>query len=230
MSLVATVREVLLSLADFLFPPVCLLCEGECRSEEKVCERCASVLAEEALRYEPPPRSLEHVRNICVLLPYDEACRKIVHAFKYHNLPSLAEHTGGLLSRKMLARIPEYREALLVPVPLHPDKLRERGYNQCELIARGFAAFSGQSIRSDLLARTVYTGTQTALSQEDRKNNVRGVFAYTGKTALTGKSVILLDDVMTTGSTLSECARVLAETGAERIAVCVVATPDEGER
>ncbi len=223
----AAVREALRSIADFFFPPVCLLCEGDCRGEESLCGDCASLLTEQALRYDPPPRSLEHVRDICVLLPYDEACRKMVHAFKYHGLPSIAERAGTLMGHKSLSRLPGYRGALLVPVPLHPVKRRERGYNQCEHIARGFAAFSGQAVRSDLLARTVYTGTQTALSPEERKNNVRGVFAYIGETALTGKRIILLDDVMTTGSTLSECARVLAEAGADGIAVCVVATPVE---
>lgn len=224
----AAVREIFRSMADFLFPPVCLLCDGECPGEEHLCDDCTSILAERALRYEPPTRSLENVRNICILLPYDKACRTIVHAFKYHGMPTVAKKTGVLMSRKALSLLPGYRDALLVPVPLHPEKLRERGYNQCAHIALGFAAFSGQTIREDLLARTVYTGTQTALSQKERKNNVRGVFVYIGKTALTGKRIILLDDVMTTGSTISECARVLTEAGAEEIAVCVVATPDVG--
>lgn len=230
MSIGAVILEVWKSLTDFLFPPVCLLCGGECRGEEKICGNCAAIQAERALRYESPPRKLEHVNEVCVLLPYDESCRTLVHAFKYHGMPSVAEMAGRLMSRKALARFPDFGDALLVPVPLHPKKLRERGYNQCGYLAEGFSLFSGHTVRNDLIERTVYTGTQTALNQNERKRNVQGAFSYAGTTSLSGRKIILIDDVMTTGSTLSECARVLAEAGAAEIAVCVVATPDVGEK
>jgi ComF family protein len=223
------VVEIFHALADFFYPPVCLLCGKPGEGEKAICPGCLAAVAETSLSYEPPPRTLDAVSDILVLLPYDLTCRMIVHAFKYHGMPSLATLAGDFMARKMLPLLSDYSHAPLVPVPLHPAKLRERGYNQCRRLAEGFAAFSGHVIREDLLERTVYTGTQTALDAESRQSNVRGVFRYIGETALMGEPVILLDDVMTTGSTLAECARVLKAAGAGNIAVCVVATPDMGD-
>jgi len=225
----SAVLEVLRSLADFLFPPTCLLCGGDCPGERKLCGDCERELTETALRYEPPQRTIEHIDLISVLLPYDSSCRTLVHAFKYHGMPSAAYFAGKLLARKTLARLAAYADAPLVPVPLHPAKFRERGYNQCLSIAEGFSSFAGNAIREDLIARTVNTGTQTALDREERMRNVKGAFVYTGETSLAGRPVILIDDVMTTGSTLSECARALRDGGAGSVAVCVVATPGMGE-
>ncbi|MHB9030960.1 MAG: ComF family protein, partial [Candidatus Latescibacterota bacterium] len=226
MSVRGAVAEIFHALADFLYPPTCLLCGSACEGEKVICSGCFAALSETSLSFEPPRRTLDAASDIFVLLPYDRTCRTLVHAFKYHGLPSMATLAGDLMARKMLPLLAGYSRAPLVPVPLHPDKFRERGYNQCRRLADGFAAFSGHSIREDLLERTVYTGTQTALDAESRKSNVRGVFRYIGVTSLRGEPVILLDDVMTTGSTLSECARILKEAGAGNIAVCVVATPD----
>jgi ComF family protein len=225
MSFRGALAEVFHALADFLYPPVCLLCGKACEGEKAICSGCLAAAAEKSRAFEPSPRTLDAVSDVFVLLPYDRTCRTLVHAFKYHGLPSVAALAGDLMARKMLPRLTGYPHAPLVPVPLHPDKLRERGYNQCRRLADGFAAFSGHTIREDLLERVIYTGTQTALDAESRKSNVRGVFRYIGDTALRGEPVILLDDVMTTGSTLAECARVLREAGAGKIAVCVVATP-----
>lgn len=225
----SAVLEALRSLADFLFPPACLVCGCDCPGERKLCGDCERELTETALLYEPPRRTLEHINLTSVLLPYDSSCRELVHAFKYRGMQSVASFFGKLMARKTLPRLGAFSGAPLIPVPLHPTKLRERGYNQCRSIADGFASFAGNPIREDLIARTVNTGTQTALDHEERARNVRDAFTYTGEMSLSGRPVILIDDVMTTGSTLSECARVLKEGGAGEIAVCVVATPDVGE-
>jgi ComF family protein len=222
----AILHEVFLSLTDFVFPPVCLLCNESCSGEKIICDICLSELKDHALSYSPFPRSLDYVNDICVLFPYDEACRTIVHAFKYHGMSSVAMMMGSMFGLKALNSLPDYRDAWLVPVPLHPEKFRQRGYNQSTLIARGFSSFVKHEIREDLLARKVFTGTQTALSQEERKKNVRGVFEFIGDKALLGERIILIDDVLTTGSTIVECARILAEAGVDKIAVCVIATPD----
>lgn len=217
------------ALMDFLYPPSCLLCGFAHPGECPVCPDCFAAVTDAALRYEPPRRSLDGVSILSVLLPYDHSCRTLVHAFKYHNLPSVANMTGNLLARKSLPLLGSFSGASLVPVPLHPDKLRSRGYNQCRRLADGFSEYSGHPIREDLLTRTVFTGTQTALGAGERRENVRGAFRYTGATSLRGEPVILLDDVMTTGSTLSECVRTLRDGGAGEIAVCVVASPDVGD-
>jgi len=217
--------EILWALADFFYPPSCLICENACDGEKAVCSSCHAMISDAALAFDPPRRSMNTIDDIVVLLPYDLNCRKLVHAFKYHGLPSVATMAGNLMARKALLRLASFSDAPLVPVPLHPEKLRQRGYNQCLRIAEGFSSFSGHVIREDLIERVVYTGTQTALDAAERKQNVRGAFRFIGETSLAGKPVILLDDVMTTGSTLEECAGTLKKAGAGNIAACVIATP-----
>jgi len=224
----SAITEVFRSLGDFLFPPACILCGGECPGDRKFCPSCENRLTERAFDYSPPPRAIKSIDRIFVLLPYDDECRTLVHAFKYHRMPSAARMAGRLMGRKTAGVIGEFRDAILVPVPLHPDRLFERGYNQSALLAEGFASFAGNRIRDDIIARTVRTPTQTALSAEERARNVSGAFRYTGDMSLGGMPVIIVDDVMTTGSTISECARALKSGGAGPVAVCVVATPDAG--
>jgi competence protein ComFC len=227
------VRPVLLemahALADFLFPPVCILCGAELSGDDKLCKDCQETIYSNALDYSPSARTFEHAAETAVLLPYHETCRTLVHSFKYHGMPSVAFLMGAMMARKSWARFSKFPSALLVPVPLHPQKLKERGYNQSLKLAEGFAAFTGLEISENLLSRLVYTGTQTALGQEERRQNVQGAFVYSGETALNGRPVILIDDVMTTGSTLAECARALKDGGAGDIAISVVATPDMGD-
>ena len=221
--------EMVHALADFMFPPACILCGAGLKGDEKLCRDCHDAVFTCALEYSPPARTLEQAVEIAVLLPYHETCRTLVHAFKYHGIPSVAYLMGTMMARKSWARFSQFPSALLVPVPLHPQKLNERGYNQSLKLAEGFAAFTGQEIGDTLLSRRVYTGTQTALGQEERRRNVQGAFAFSGETALRDRPVILIDDVMTTGSTLAECARALKDGGAGEIAISVVATPDMGD-
>ncbi len=213
------------AIADFLYPPSCLLCGNAAGENDCVCPECFAALAETARLHEPPPKMPEHISRLFVLLPYDRNCRTLVHGFKYHGIPSLAVMAGRLMAKKALSSLAEFSNAPLAPVPLHPEKLRKRGYNQCRFLAEGFSSFSGHAIREDLLERTADAGTQTALDVESRKRNVRGAFQYAGETSLKGSPIILIDDVTTTGATLSECARALKDGGAGDIAGCVAAVP-----
>lgn len=222
-------REFLRAIGDFLYPPVCLLCGGRYTGNIPLCISCMADMTTAASGHTSLEKHLDDGSRVLVLLPYDRNCRAIVHAFKYHGLPSLADFAGNLMARTMLPALGGFSRAVLVPVPLHPEKLRARGYNQSSRIAGGFAAVSGQTIREDLIGRAIFTGTQTALSAGERHENVRGAFHFTGEKPLAGEPVILIDDVMTTGATLSECARTLRDGGAGEIVVCVVATPDHGD-
>ncbi len=133
------------------------------------------------------------------------------------------------MGRKAVQKFNLPENALLVPVPLHPSRLRERGYNQSERLAMGFASFTGHKINENILIRTRETHTQTTLDSENRSINVSGAFRYTGNHSLMGRPVIIIDDVMTTGSTISECSLALREGGAGTVTVSVAATPKIGE-
>lgn len=116
------------------------------------------------------------------------------------------------------------QDAILVPVPLHPTKLRERGFNQSEQIAEMLATSTeGRSKVQNLLIRTVYTQTQTRLNHAERHRNVKNAFALAPDTVLIpDQQYILVDDVFTTGSTLNACARVLYDAGAIRLKVVTI--------
>ena len=225
----AVALEVIHSLVDFLFPPACPVCGGTFSEGDVVCPDCKNAITDSSYHYNPSPRSIKNVKNISVLLPYDTHCRSLIHSLKYHGMPSAGLFLGELMGRKVVRHFSPPEDTLLVPVPLHLSRLRERGYNQSERLAKGFASFIGFEIGDHILERTRPTGTQTALDGEKRISNVRNAFLYSGEKSLSGRSVILIDDVMTTGSTISECARALKEGGAGSITVCVAATPEVGE-
>jgi competence protein ComFC len=221
--------ETVYALTDFVFPPVCIICGKSFTGPEKLCKDCLDSVFSCALDYKPLLPVFENTDEVAVLLPYNDTCRTLVHSFKYHGMPSIAYQMGNLMARKSWNCLSRFHNAILVPVPLHPQKLKERGFNQSLKIAEGFSSFTGQPIGDNLITRRIYTKTQTALGHEERRCNVQGVFVYSGETALLNRPVILMDDVLTTGSTLTECARALKDGGAGDIAICVVATPDIGD-
>ena len=178
--------------------------------------------------YIPHKRTIPYVDKISILLPYDSICRTLVHALKYHGIKSTGPVLGKLMAKKTTKDCSLPENSCIVPVPLHPAKLKERGYNQSESLAEGFASFTGFEICDDLLTRTKHTGTQTALDHEQRALNVLNAFRYSGEKSLSGRPFIIIDDVMTTGSTISECAKALRDGGAGEIIVSVVATPGIG--
>jgi ComF family protein len=118
------------------------------------------------------------------------------------------------------------KEILVVPVPLHVRKLRQRGFNQSELIARAalkLKSNAGLRLNADLLERRRETKSQIGLSRHQRRENIRGAFVVAKPDELDGREVLLVDDVFTTGTTVSECARVLRRAGASKVYVATVA-------
>ncbi|MFC1561276.1 ComF family protein [Candidatus Latescibacterota bacterium] len=216
------------SLIDFLFPPECPVCGGSFSAKEIICHTCIEAITDCSYQYTPSKRVLTDIDEISILLPYNPVCRNLIHALKYHGMHSTGFVLGKLMARKIIKECSLPEKPCIVPVPLHLTKLSDRGYNQSEHLAEGFSSFTGYEICSDLITRQKNTNTQTALDHEDRILNVRDAFRYTGERSLSGRPVILIDDVMTTGSTVSECAKALKEGGAGKITVCVVATPDIG--
>jgi ComF family protein len=109
---------------------------------------------------------------------------------------------------------------LLAPVPLHPKRIKDRGFNQSLLLAR---TFSGPVVSRDAVIRTRHTTPQVGLNPKERRDNVKGAFAVPDPARVQDKSVLLIDDLYTTGSTVKECARVLLKAGARRVEVLTVA-------
>ncbi len=167
---------------------------------------------------------------------YDGNLRGLIHLLKYEQVRPAARVLGELLARAAApfqateVGVPQ----VLVPVPLHSSRLRQRGFNQAELIARAALESSpawatGIRLSPAVLGRKRATDSQTGLTRHQRRENIRGAFAVARPEEVEGKEVLLVDDVFTTGTTVSECAKVLRRAGAKRVLVATVARVMKGE-
>ena len=142
---------------------------------------------------------------------FEGRIRRAIHKFKYDRLLALADPLGDALAQFWLRTA--QRVDCVVPVPLHPARQRERGYNQSELLAQRVGRIVGAPVRPDALRRVRVTATQMTLNAAERKANVAGAF-QSGDPAVRDAVVLLIDDVCTTGSTLDACAVALKAAGA----------------
>jgi ComF family protein len=160
---------------------------------------------------------------------YDGGLRELIHLLKYDGVRPAANVLGRMLAEVVAALEPCFgRNAILVvPVPLHARKLRQRGFNQSELIARAALKLrppgSRIALSTGVLERRRETQSQIGLTRHQRRENIRGAFVVARPDEIAGREVLLVDDVFTTGTTVSECARILRRAGATRVWVATVA-------
>jgi ComF family protein len=183
--------------------------EGEMR-----CELCR--------RAEPP-----YVKA-CAYGSYEGGLRELIHLLKYEQVRPAANVLGRMLSEAISDLMPVLGgKTVVIPVPLHARKLRQRGFNQSELIARAalklISARNQFELCTPVLERKRETQSQIGLSGHQRRENMRGAFAVVKPEVVVGCEVLLVDDVFTTGTTVSECSRVLRRAGASKVFVATVA-------
>lgn len=155
--------------------------------------------------------------------PYEGALQEHVHRFKYAGGRAVAEALGAVMGL-LAAGDPEFAAAQsVVPVPLHRHRLQLRGYNQAELLARGVAWALELPLLSDALVRIQAGAVQSRLPQAQRHRNLRGVFRAARPSEVAGRHILLVDDVLTTGATADEAARVLLRAGAADVQVLCLA-------
>jgi ComF family protein len=155
----------------------------------------------------------------------------MVHLLKYKHVKPAADFLGALIAESATVLLPQMgEEILVVPVPLYKGKLRERGFNQAEMLAHATVSrLSKQTkgkkfeLKTSALFRRRATESQVGMTREQRKTNLRGAFAVPRKNAVKGKEILLIDDVLTTGATVGECARVLRRAGATQVWVATAA-------
>lgn len=196
------------TILDALFPEnaVCISCGRETAADsDGFCADCRSGL--EVFNAAEPPK---HVDGYAAAYVYNDVSSRMIKRLKYNNARYLAKPLADALS------IPEgWTFDAVVPVPLYYRRERKRGFNQSEIIAKRLSERIGVELDAGLLIRTRNTGQQTRLTEAGRKRNVKGAFASDDSAA--GKSLLLVDDVRTTGATLSECAAELKKHGASKV-------------
>ncbi len=156
---------------------------------------------------------------------YEGVLRDLIHIFKYQRVRSASPLLGRLLTQAVSTmQLPE--ALVVIPVPMSPGRRRARGFNQAEALAQAFLSTqpSGRiQLDTVSLVRTRETSSQTGLTRHQRRANLRGAFAVSDRARIKGRSVLIVDDVMTTGTTAGECARVLRRAGADQVLVATVA-------
>ena len=218
---------------DMVFPPRCVYCGrlgswlcDQCQEEAQpigpdICIRCGNPLTVRGLcqqcRQDPP----DPLRGIRGVFFYNGPIAQSIRSLKYHGVRPLAP----ILAAHLASYIEEHPVPFdgVIPVPLHPEKLASRGFNQSELLAGGVTETLGMPLRTDLLERTRATRPQAQLNRRQRLQNVADAFAPIEGVRLHGETLLLIDDVATTGATLRACARALRRAGAGDIWALTVA-------
>lgn len=219
MTIVDLVQEIKRGLLDLLFPPRCVSCREigsllctKCRDEFELvepplCPHCGRPMTSDRLcslcRREP--LQIDGIRSVAY---FEGTLREVIHHFKYYNKQDLAIPLGKLMG-DYWEKNPLPAE-IIVPVPLHVDRLRERGYNQAALLAREFGRSTGLPISENSLVRVRATRPQVELSVQERKENVCDAFRCSSA-ELKDRRVLLIDDVCTTGATLEACSIALRQ-------------------
>ncbi len=231
-------------LALFIYPPTCPGCGQPLRSDrsEFFCPDCLMTLEFISEPYCPVcgvPYATEipnpHLCGDCLsgihyfdrarsTGSYQGSLRDVLHRFKYGGRTSLARPLAHMLIApgKHLARL--HKIDRIIPVPLHPKRLRQRGFNQASLLARRLGSALKISVDYTSLQRSRWTEPQTGLPRRQRAANVRGAFSLKSNAKVRGKGILVVDDVLTTGETVNQCVRVLKKDGGAReVAVLTVA-------
>ena len=207
---------------DLLFPPKCMFC-GCTLPRSDTLLACGTCLRK--LPYTKNDGCFGGTENVAyVIAPfhYVDPVPRALRDYKFKKRRMYAESLAHFMVR-YLARVGEARCAdLILPVPLGPKRLYERGFNQSELVAKNAARELGIEYDGDILIRTRETKRQSSLSLPQRKENVMGAFGCAQ--AVEGKCIVLVDDIFTSGSTAESCARALKAAGARKIILAVLAT------
>ena len=226
-----------------LYPEVCQLCQaaratpaegyvcGDCRAKARfiqapLCERCGRPYEGDiTTRFECANcQEMEwHFQSARSAVVARDPVLEVIHRYKYQRALWFEPFLAELLIRAASPALAAQRPGMIVPVPLHPAKRREREFNQAERLAARLGAATHIPVNKRLLQRVVPTRTQTQLSRPERLDNVRNAFAMQQGQRLNGERIVLVDDVFTTGATTSACARVLVAAGAGEVCVWTVA-------
>lgn len=218
------------AIGQLFYPHVCAGCGSDkLETDSSICWYCLSELpaTEFADQPENPAERILWGRlpfdavHAGFFLNRDSLMEHLIYQLKYKHQAALGEHLGMLLGGQLKKSV-RFKPEALVPVPLHPKKLRQRGYNQATVIANGVAKELGIPIIEQVLIRKNFSGSQTRLGRMARWENSRSTFCIQNSHRLRGKRILLLDDVLTTGATLESCGLLLNEISGTKVSMATI--------
>ncbi len=198
-------------LLSIFFPERCPYCRDVIKPCELYCEECKDKIPLNTCK-----KKIAGVYEVLSVVPYDGIFKKAVLRLKFKKLEQYAYPLARLMAEKLMKEFETLSFDVITFVPLHPDDLKERGFNQCELLAK-YLSEAVKIPHRALLKKTRKNAPQHKLSASKRKKNVEGVFKAVDKSLIKGNRILIIDDIVTTGCTLEECAKVLEENGALEI-------------
>ncbi len=224
-------KYVLRNFVNLFFPTLCAGCSRVIHHKETVCSACRLTLPylqtdkeQEALMLKFAGR--EPIAYVYAYLHFEKrsVVQKLIHRLKYKGRKELGQELGRWFGEELNGKQTKVNEAdMFIPVPIHPLREQQRGYNQSEWIANGLAAAMNVPSRTDIMKRTKFVASQTKKNRLDRWQNVASVFDVTNPDTVKDKHVVIVDDIITTGATLEACAIALREAGAKTIGIITIA-------
>ncbi|MCF7873600.1 MAG: ComF family protein [Candidatus Omnitrophica bacterium] len=213
-------KKWLVTTKNLFFPAVCLAC-GKKIKQDYLCSSCKKKIKilKAPTCYTQLKINHNNNKEILTVLSsclYKEPLKNLIHSFKYKRNPYLAEFFSRFMLKQLkVIKFNPQNYDFVVPVPLHRYKIKARGYNQAELLARPLAKYFQLPLKDDIIISKYIKNSQTKLSSRKRKENVQGKFIV--RKNLKNQNIILVDDVLTTGATISTCWQALSEKGANKI-------------
>ncbi|KAF0134209.1 MAG: ComFC [Candidatus Saganbacteria bacterium] len=198
--------QFLKSILDLVFPPRCEVCLSP--NDKVICGGCAQKIS-----FLKPSAFIHSVGE------YDGVLKTAILKFKFKNKTGLAEPLGAFMVKYLSQNLDMNKVDFIVPVPLHSKKFLERGFNQSELLSHAISKHYNLPTVSGLLFRVKETNPQFELPRNERIKNVKGAFEVRGANLLRDRNILLVDDIYTTGSTVSECTKILKTNGAKNVHV-----------
>jgi ComF family protein len=223
-----------ISFFDFLLPRFCPACKQKLSPDENTaCKNCISkikIASAERLVNEFGRKFAD--KNIisgffsAFVFEKDKELQHIIHALKYDNKFLAGIFLGQQLGAHLMSIANDWKIDLIIPIPLHQLKKAERGFNQSYCIAKGVNRILNLTFKEKVIKRKRFTESQTTMNIMEREENITGAFKVTKPTSVKDKTILLIDDVITTGATISESGRILLESGAKKIYAASVAIAD----
>lgn len=217
---------------SLLFPRLCYACGNHLlRNENLICTECYVVIPRTNyhISVENPVAQLFwgrcRIEKAAAFSFYNKGSRikNLIHNFKYKGVKEVGYELGRIYALSLMSSGFINDIDLIIPVPLHPSKKRIRGFNQSDIISAGIADVTGLPVNTSSLIRTTVSATQTTRSRYERWTNVEGIFRVTDPEIVRGRHILLVDDVITTGSTIESCTNELLKNEGVRVSVIALA-------
>ncbi|MCF7797104.1 MAG: ComF family protein [Lentisphaeria bacterium] len=226
-NLTTPLRSFPMGLIDLLYPPLCEICGEKLTAPTYLaCDDCLGQVAFKGYFLEEfSIHGDVALDGAWCLTDFEPTMQHLVHLLKYSRRTRVVERLCDFWAPNIRECLKKMAYDRVAPIPLHPRKARERGYNQVAKLARWLGVHHQIPMTLDLLTRTRYTSTQTQLSAHERHSNVSGAFRINA--TVKGMNILLVDDVLTTGSTANACAAELKASGAKQVHLLTLSTPSQ---